>query len=56
MPLYEHECSKHGKFEELRDLKESGKSALCPICKESCPQVISSFGAILWGKKGHWNA
>jgi putative FmdB family regulatory protein len=55
VPLYEHQCPKCGrKFEKLHK-KISCRAKRCPTCRVMSPQVPSSWGAISWGKSGHWN-
>ena len=41
MPVYEHHCSKHGLFEDIRPFSQSGSAAECPTCGALCNRVIS---------------
>lgn len=41
MPIYEHECERHGRFDDLRGFADSGRPAACPACGEPCPRAVS---------------
>lgn len=41
MPIYEYECSEHGRFDELRGFSASGEPAACPACGATCQRAVS---------------
>jgi len=41
MPIYEYECSAHGRFDELRGFSENRLPADCPVCGTSCQRAVS---------------
>jgi putative FmdB family regulatory protein len=41
MPIYEYECERHGRFDELRGFSESALPAECPACKAVCTRAVS---------------
>ena len=41
MPLYEYECPKHGKFEELVPMSQSSEDNVCPKCRQVARRVMS---------------
>lgn len=36
MPTYQHKCAKHGKFDEVRPIRDAENQAKCPRCGELC--------------------
>jgi putative FmdB family regulatory protein len=42
MPLYEYECDRHGSFELVRPMSQSGESAACPTCRSAARRVITA--------------
>jgi putative FmdB family regulatory protein len=42
MPLYDYRCSSCGDFRELRPMRESGTTRLCPVCGATSDRVISA--------------
>ncbi len=43
--IYEFKCTKCGKvFEEIRNLEDNTKNAICPECNEKCNKIPSLFG------------
>ena len=46
MPIYEYLCSEcKSKFEQMRPLSQSGKSADCPKCHNPARRKMSTFAA-----------
>lgn len=41
MPIYEFECTGHGRFDELRGFADSAKPAACPACGAMCDRAVS---------------
>jgi len=41
MPIYEYECTAHGRFDTLRGFAESSAPADCPVCAVACERVVS---------------
>lgn len=41
MPIYEYECSEHGRFDELRGFAENRLPADCPVCGARCERAVS---------------
>ena len=41
MPIYEFECSTHGRFDELRGFSGSADPAACPACGTMCARAVS---------------
>lgn len=41
MPVYEFECTQHGRFDELRGFSQSADPAPCPVCSTSCARAVS---------------
>ncbi len=40
MPIYEYECTKHGRFEVLHRF---GSNGACPDCGEKAQRVMSTY-------------
>lgn len=55
MPTYEHECSEHGLFNDVRPMAESGKSAPCPKCGAECAKVYFTSPALMQVDGGMWH-
>ncbi len=45
MPTYEYECARHGVFEAVRSMKESGEPQSCPDCGVLSPRVVVTAAA-----------
>jgi putative FmdB family regulatory protein len=41
MPIYEYECSAHGRFDELRSFNQHKLPADCPVCRVACERAVS---------------
>jgi len=41
MPIYEYECTAHGRFDELRSFSESSLPADCPVCAAASARAVS---------------
>ncbi len=41
MPIYEYECSSHGRFDELRGFSECSQPADCPVCGVASARAVS---------------
>jgi putative FmdB family regulatory protein len=44
MPIYGYKCDRHGIFEELRQMAQSGTPARCPNCGKSCERHFQAPG------------
>ena len=42
MPIYEHECGRHGVFEALRAMSEASLAAPCPVCRDPSRRIVSA--------------
>lgn len=42
MPIYEFECSDHGRFELLRGLASYAQAAECPTCEGKATRILST--------------
>ncbi len=47
MPIYEYECTEHGKFESLEPMREAGTkigdyTLPCPRCETYCASIMSA--------------
>ena len=41
MPVYEYDCSKHGRFESVQPMSKSDDTQPCPKCKKQTERVDS---------------
>jgi putative FmdB family regulatory protein len=41
MPLYEYRCKRHGVFERMTGMSESGRPAACPRCDKPAKRILS---------------
>lgn len=46
MPVYEYECPKHGRFEQVRSISEHSPIAECEVCHKICNQVFDSINVV----------
>jgi putative FmdB family regulatory protein len=51
MPIYEYECPKCGKFEEIQKMTDK-QLETCPKCGNPCKRLISKTDFVLLG--GGW--
>jgi putative FmdB family regulatory protein len=50
MPIYEHECGRHGVFEALRAMSEASLAAPCPVCRDPSRRIVSAPRLALVGR------
>jgi putative FmdB family regulatory protein len=46
MPTYEYECSRHGVFEAVHSMRESGVPQSCPDCGALAARVVITAAAV----------
>ena len=55
MPVYEHDCPKHGVFEHYTLVKHFTKVRECPECKAPSPLIFSKPGKHIVDFTAGWN-
>ena len=53
--MYNYKCPKCGEKFEKYNVRPNEDSATCPKCQSPAPKDFTTWGALSWGKSGHWN-